>query len=61
MTPLQFAQLAVILAPVVKEIWMEGEKVYASFKENISQEDLNKALEASKSAGWPALDFGITK
>lgn len=58
MTPLQFAQLAIILAPIVKDIWMEGTKVMATFKDEITQADLDKALELSKSSGWPQLTFG---
>jgi hypothetical protein len=51
------AQLAVILAPLVKEIVVEGTKLVATFRDNITQEDLNKALEASKSLTWPELTF----
>ena len=51
------AQLAVILAPLVQNIVVEGSKMIATFRDNISQEDLNKALELSKSASWPELTF----
>lgn len=53
------AQLAVILAPLAKEIVVEGGKLITTFRENLTQEEINKALEASKSASWPQLDFGI--
>lgn len=59
MNPLMIAQLAVILAPIAKEVWVEGNKIFASFKDTITQDDLNKALELSKSATWPELDFKI--
>jgi hypothetical protein len=51
------AQLAVILAPIARDIVVEGGKLIATFRDNISQEDLNKALELSKSASWPELTF----
>jgi len=57
MNPLMIAQLAVILAPLAKDIVVEGGKLIATFRDHISQEDLNKALELSKSATWPELDF----
>ena len=52
------AQLVIILAPIVKDLAIEGNKVVATMRQDISQDDLNKALEASKSAAWPDLDFG---
>lgn len=52
------AQLAIILAPIVKDIAVEGGKIIATYRDNLTQEDLNQALELSKSAAWPALDFG---
>jgi hypothetical protein len=51
------AQLAIILSPIVKEFWVEGNKVFATFKENLTQDDINKALELSKSTTWPELTF----
>lgn len=53
------AQLAVILAPLAKEIVVEGGKLITTFRENLTQDEINKALEASKSANWPDYDFGI--
>ncbi|MDA8428922.1 MAG: hypothetical protein M0T70_06665 [Geobacteraceae bacterium] len=58
MNAAQLAQLAIILAPIVKDIAVEGSKIIATFRDNLSQEDLNKALELSKSAAWPELTFG---
>lgn len=57
MSALAIAQLVILLAPLAKDIAVEGGKVIATFKDNISQEDLNKALELSKSASWPELSF----
>lgn len=57
MNAAQIAQLAIILAPIVKDIAVEGNKIIATYRENLTQDDLNKALELSKSA-WPELDFG---
>lgn len=57
MSALAIAQLIVLLSPLAKDIAVEGGKVIATFKDNISQEDLNKALELSKSASWPTLEF----
>ena len=61
MTAAQIAQLAIILAPIVKDLAVEGSKLVATFRDNISQDDLNKALMASKSATWPQLSFGQDK
>ena len=57
MSAAAIAQLFVILAPLAKEVWVEGSKVVATFRADLSQEDLNKALELSKSASWPELTF----
>lgn len=57
MSPLMIAQLAVILAPLARDIVVEGGKLIATFRDDISQEDLNKALELSKSSAWPELTF----
>ena len=57
MNAAQIAQLAIILAPIVKDIAVEGGKVIATMRDNITADDLNTALENSKSATWPALDF----
>ena len=47
MTPAAIAQLLIILAPLVKSAVVEGGKVIAEFKADITQEDINKALQAS--------------
>lgn len=57
MSPLMIAQLAVILAPLARDIVVEGGKLIATFRDDLSQEDLNKALELSKSSTWPELTF----
>ena len=59
MSPAQIAQLAIILAPLVQDLVVEGTKLVATFKSDLTQEDLNKALELSKSATWPELTFGL--
>jgi len=58
LTPLAIAQLAIILAPIVTDLVVEGNKIIATYKDDISQENLNTALELSKSATWPELTFG---
>ena len=58
MSPAQIAQLAIILAPLVKDLAVEGSKLIATFRSDLTQEDLDKALELSKSATWPVLTFG---
>lgn len=57
MSPETIARLAIILAPLVENIAVEGGKMIATFRANLTQDDLNKALELSKSATWPELDF----
>lgn len=57
MNAAETAQLAVILAPLVQELVIEGNKMVVTMREKITQEDLNKALDLSKSATWPELDF----
>lgn len=59
MNPLMIAQLAVILAPLAQSVVVEGGKVIATFRENLSQSDLNTALELAKSASWPELSFEV--
>jgi hypothetical protein len=58
LNPLVIAQLAVILAPLANNLVIEGGKMIASFRTDLTQDDLNKALELAKSASWPELDFG---
>lgn len=57
MTAIEIAKLAIILAPIVKDIAVEGGKIIATYRDNISADDLNTALELSKSTSWPELDF----
>lgn len=61
MNPAQIAQLAIILAPIVKDIAVEGGKIIATFRDQMSQADIDGALELSKSANWPTFDFGTNK
>lgn len=58
MTPAEIAQLAIILAPIAQEIIVEGGKIVATYRENLTQDQINHSLELSKSATWPVLDFG---
>lgn len=58
MSAAAIAQLIIILAPLAKDVWVEGSKVVATFRDNLTQEDINKALEQSKSNTWPELNFG---
>ena len=58
MSPALIAQLLIVLAPLIKDAVVEGGKLVTTFREDITQEDLNKALEAAKSSTWPELDFG---
>ncbi len=57
MSPAVIAQLIIMLAPLLKDAVIEGGKLITTFREDITQEDLNKALELSKSAAWPDLAF----
>ncbi|MDD5106059.1 MAG: hypothetical protein PHC49_10630 [Desulfuromonadaceae bacterium] len=57
MNAAQIAQLAIILAPIAKDIIVEGNKIITTYRENLTQEQINKSLELSKSATWPELDF----
>lgn len=57
MSPQTIAQLAIVLAPIVESFVVEGGKVVATFRANLTQDDINKALDASKSATWSTLNF----
>lgn len=59
MSPAAIAQLAILLAPLVKDLTVEGSKLIATYRDNLTQEELNKALELSRSATWPDLTFGL--
>lgn len=58
MTAAQIAQLAIILAPLAKDIVVEGGQLFAAFRSDLTQDQLNQALQLSKSASWPELGFG---
>jgi hypothetical protein len=57
MNPAAIAQLAIILAPIAENIVAEGEKIIANYRKDLTQEQIDKSLELSKSASWPAFDF----
>lgn len=59
MSAAEIAQLAIILAPIAQNIAVEGGKIVASFREDLKQEQIDKALELSRSANWPELTFGL--
>lgn len=59
MSAAQIAQLTIILAPLMQSMVIEGGKIIANIKADLSQKEIDKALELSKSASWPALDFGL--
>lgn len=61
MSGAEFGQLAIILAPIAQNIAIEGSKLIATYRENLTQEQLDKSLELSKSATWPKLTFGLDK
>ena len=57
MNPLLIAQIAAIAAPIIKELIVEGQKLIMTFKDDVTQEQINQVLEASKSVTWPELSF----
>jgi hypothetical protein len=57
MTPGAIAQLVIVLAPLLKDAVVEGEKLITTFRDDLSADDLRTALQASCSATWPELDF----
>lgn len=57
MSAAAIAQLIIILAPLMKDVIIDGGKIVATYKADMTQDDINKALEASKSATWPSLTF----
>lgn len=57
MNAAEISQLAIILAPIARDIAVEGGKIVASFREDINQEHINQSLELSRSANWPVLTF----
>ncbi len=59
MNAAQIAQLAIILAPIAEQIIVEGDKIITTYRSNMQQSDIDKALELSRSANWPQLTFGL--
>lgn len=57
MNAAQIAQLAIILAPLLKDLAVEGNKIIATYREDVTQEQINRSLELSKSVTWPELPF----
>lgn len=50
-------QLIAALAPVAEEVVLRGASIVATFRADITADKLAEALQASKSANWPVLDF----
>lgn len=60
MTTASIAQLAIILAPMLKDLTIEGSKIIATYREDLNQEQIDHSLTLSKSTNWPELDFERT-
>jgi hypothetical protein len=58
MSPGTIAQLLIILAPILKEGVVEGERLVATFRDDLNADQLRTALMTSLSATWPELNFG---
>lgn len=58
MTAAQIAQLAIVLAPIARDVVVEGTKVIATYRSDLTQDQINQSLELSRSANWPELHFG---
>lgn len=58
MTTEEIIKIAAALGPLTTQIIIAGTKITATFKEDITSEELLKALQEAKSANWPNLDFG---
>lgn len=50
-------QLVAALIPVAEEVIIRGTSVVATFKANITTDQLAESLQKSKSANWPKFDF----
>lgn len=59
MSPAQIAQLAIILAPIAQNIAVKGQEIIATYRADLTQEQIDRSLELSRSANWPALSFGL--
>lgn len=57
MTPGAICQLLIVLAPILKSGVVEGGKLVATFRDDLSADQLRTSLQASCSASWPELDF----
>jgi len=57
MSAAEITQMFIILAPLVKDAIVEGGKIVATFREDITQEQLIRSLELSRSTTWPELSF----
>lgn len=57
MSAAEIAQLLIILAPIAKDIAVEGGKIVATYRDNLSQKQIADALELTRSATWPELTF----
>lgn len=53
----EIATLAQVLAPIVKDLVIEGVKITATFKQDMTTAQMQQSLELSTSANWPQLTF----
>jgi hypothetical protein len=56
MTPATM-QLVAALIPVAEEVIIRGASVIATFRADITADQLAETLQQSKSATWPTIDF----
>lgn len=54
----EIAALIQVLAPIATEVIIDGAKVVATIRADMSIAQLQQSLELSKSANWPKLTFG---
>jgi hypothetical protein len=57
LSPTAIAQLAIILAPMLKDLAIEGGKIIATYRDDVTQDAISRSLELARSAPWPELDF----
>lgn len=50
-------QLIIAMLPVAERLVIEGGKIVATLRADLTADEMIAALEASKSANWPKLDF----
>ena len=60
MTGAMIAELILTLGPVVSQIVLDGTKIVATMRSDMTVDEMIAALQASKSANWPKLTFGET-